>query len=235
MNQTIRVAGVLALGFWAAEAAAVAKDQDSGVQQVLRKAQGVVRQLTQEKAALEAEKAQWLQEKAALETRIKGLEAATEKLPSVQADAERHKGEAEKLRGDMDAQAARYRDREQTLLQKHREVIAKAKDIRADNELLVNAVQEREQWIGECGERNRKLTEVNRDVVKRYQDKTVWESLSELEPFTGLAGVKAEAAAEEYRYQIKHLKTRTFEPQAPAPSPADGPTSATEGEDEDDQ
>ncbi|NJD06806.1 MAG: hypothetical protein FIA97_09965 [Methylococcaceae bacterium] len=219
MNMTIRLLVVLALGTWSTHSLAAAKDQDAGVQQVLRKAQGVVRQLTQEKAALEAEKAQWLQEKTALETRIKGLEAAAEKLPTVQAEVERHKSEAEKLRGEMESQAARSRDREQTLLQKHREVIAKAKEIRADNELLVNAVEEREQWIGDCGDRNKKLLDVNQQVVQRYKDKSVWESLSELEPFTGLGSVKTEAAAEEYRYQLKHLKTRPFEAQTQAEAP----------------
>ncbi|NJD33764.1 MAG: hypothetical protein FIA96_02830 [Betaproteobacteria bacterium] len=219
MNISIRWVVVLVLGAWGASSAAAPKDQDAGVQQVLRKAQGVVRQLTQEKAALEVEKQQWQQEKTALEARIKSLEEAAGRVPGLESEAARHKSEAERLRGEMGALADRSKEREQAILQKHREVVAKAKDIRADNELLVNAVQEREQWIGECGERNKKLTEVNQEVVKRYQDKSVWESLSELEPFTGLGSVKAEAAAEEYRYRLKQLKTRPFEAQTQAEAP----------------
>ena len=220
-SHSLRLISLLALAAWfPGYAFAEPKGQDAGLQQVLRKAQGVVRQLTQEKAALEAEKTAWIQEKAAMEARIKALEANAARADVLQGELARSKEDAQRVRDSLDSQLSQSRQREQSILQKHREVIAKAKDIRADNELLINAVQEREQWIASCGERNKDLVQVNQEVVKKYKDKSLWDELTELEPFTGIAGVRAESAAEEYRYKIQHLKNPPAELQTPVESKA---------------
>jgi chromosome segregation ATPase len=206
------------------------KSPDAGLQQVLRKAQGVVRQLSQEKAELQAEKAAWLTEKANLENRLKTLEASANRLPELQGQVERYQGDLQKTRDDLESQRNQAQERHQSLLKKHQEVLAKAKEIRADNALLVQAVQEREQWIQECGQRNQSLVQVNKEVVKKYKDKSFWQELSELEPFTGIGSVRSESAAEDYRYKIQHLKATAFNGQEPIPSPP--PSADTRDEDE---
>ncbi|MGZ8219372.1 hypothetical protein [Methylomagnum sp.] len=212
--------------------------QDAAMQQVLRKAQGVVRQLTQEKAALEAEKTALLGEKASLEAKVKALEESVKRLEPLQGEVERYKASVESLQGaktGLETQVSQGREQAQNLLKKQRDIIAKAKEIRADNVLLVEAVKEREQWIGQCGKHNQDLQGTNRELLEKYKEKSFWDELLDAEPLTGIGKVKTETAAEEYRYRLQHLKTTPYQAQAPMPgqdSPRPNPLdeNAAEGE-----
>lgn len=209
-------------------ACAEPKSQDAAMQQVLRKAQGVVRQLTQEKAALETEKTALLNDKTGLEGKVKDLEEALRKLQPLQGEVERLTA----AKGSLEALANQSREQQQILLRKHKEVIAKAHEIRADNELLVQAVQEREQWIGQCGERNKGLREANQEIVDKYQDKSFWDELTEIEPFTGIGKVKTESVAEEYRYKLENLKITPFQTETQAPNAVTPPGTSTKASDD---
>jgi chromosome segregation ATPase len=220
---------ILCAAFWANTAAAEPKNsQDAAMQQVLRKAQGVVRQLTQDKAALEAEKAALTEQntalaaqKSALEEKVKKLEEALKPLESLPAEVARCKTDAESLRSartGLETQLSQGREQAQALLKKHQDVIAKAREIRADNLLLVEAVKEREQWIEQCGKRNRDLVGTGRELAEKYKDKGFWDEVADLEPFTGLGKVKSETTAEDYRYKLRKLKATPFEGQAPMPA-----------------
>ncbi|ANE55441.1 hypothetical protein [Methylomonas sp. DH-1] len=210
----------------------------------IKKAQGLIRQLSQEKQALEAEKAAWLNEKAGLEAKLKSLEAAVAQLAPLQGEVARYKNGLEAVKTSLESQLSQQRQREQALVQKHNDVVAKARAIRDDNQLLVQAVQEREQWIGQCGQLNQQLRELNQRVVDGYEQKGLWQQLAELEPLTGIAKVDTQNRAEEYRYQLKQLKVTPFEagaalpagqtaaePAQEAPAPIDTATRAEPGAD----
>ncbi len=216
-----------ALSALSGPALAEPKSQDAGLKEVLRKAQGVLHKLSEEKAALEAEKATLLGDKAALEDRVKKLEESVRKLETLPAEVERCKAGAESLQGakaELESQIGQARDKEQGLLRKQREIVAEAREIQADNQLLVEAVKEREQWIGQCGRNNRQLLDANRELLEKYKDKGFWDKIADLEPLTGIGKVVTENAAEDYRYRLHQLKATPFQPQAPAPAepPPDG-------------
>lgn len=183
--------------------------------EAIKKAQGMIRQLSQEKYALEAEKAVWLTEKAALDIKLKGLEAAVSRLQALQAEVERYKSGLEAVRSNLEAQLGQQRQREQALLQKHNEVVSKARDIRDDNSLLVQAVNEREQWITQCTSINQQLRTINLEILKQYKDKSLLQQLAELDPLTGIGQVQTETVAEEYRYKLQQLKITTFQATVP--------------------
>ena len=182
----------------------------------IKKAQGIIRQLTQEKAALEEEKSALLTEKTAQEAKLGSLDEAVKKLQPLQGEVERYKAGLESVRSTLEAQLSQERQRQQTLLQKHNEVVAKAKEIHADNQLLVQAVQEREQWIEQCGERNKKLNTAYLEIVDKYKEKGIWQQLAELDPLTGIGKVETEAAVENYKFKLKQLKTTPFQAQSEA-------------------
>jgi len=179
--------------------------------EAIKKAQGIIRQLSQEKSMLEAEKAVWLTEKATLDAKVKSLEAAVARLQRLQAEVERYKSGLEAVRGNLETQLGQQRQREQALLQKHNEVVSKARDSRDDNNLLVQAVKEREQWIAQCGALNQKLRNANLEIVNQYKEKGLWQQLAELEPLTGIGQVQTETAAEDYRYRLQQLKITPFQ------------------------
>jgi chromosome segregation ATPase len=205
---------------------------DPAGQQALKKAQGMLRQLSQEKTALEAEKT-------ALEEKLKKLEQEVKKIEPLENEVERHKASLETLKGSNDTletQLQGERTRQKQLLEKQHDIVTKAKQIQSDNQLLVHAVKEREEWIAECGEKNRGMHAVNQELLGRYRDKSFWEKAKELEPFTGIGQVKAENTQQDYKFRLEDLQITAWKEksreEAQAVEPAKDPTAA--GDEEDD-
>ncbi|MDT8406744.1 MAG: hypothetical protein RQ715_05795 [Methylococcales bacterium] len=167
----------------------------------IRKAQGMIRQLTQEKAALQAEKNAWQQEKAQLEKQLGQLEQTVTELKPLPGEVKRYKSGLEHAHDQLSQEKQRF----QTLLNKYNELAGQARKLIDDNELLLNVAQEREQWISTCSQRNRALLDVQQQLIDQYQDKSLWQRLIELEPITGIAHVDTQNQAETYRYQLKSL------------------------------
>jgi septal ring factor EnvC (AmiA/AmiB activator) len=193
----------------AAPPVAAAPKGDPAAQQALRKAQGMLRDLTQQKTQLETENT-------ALKEQIKKLETDVKRLEPLQSEVERGKASIESLKGSAGALEHRLGQEQEKFSQfmaKHREMVAQAKKIQGDNQLLVAAVQEREQWIGQCGERNRAMLDANKELVGKYKDKGFFDKLAELEPLTGIGRVEAENVEQDYRYKLQDLQMIPFEDQ----------------------
>jgi len=196
----------LAAMAWSLEIQAAPKQSDAAAQ-ALRKAQGMLRQLSEEKAALEAEK--------------KALADQAEKLRSEIAQLEPLKGQVEQYRaglessrsanGALQEQLQRAGTRERNLQDKLKEIVAQAKAIQSDNQLLVAAVQEREKWIGQCSANNQALIGVNGEIIDKYRNQGFLDKLAEAEPFTGIGQVEAENVAEAYQFRLQDLKVTPFE------------------------
>ena len=210
---------ILSLMFGQGCVYAEAPKADSGAQQALRKAQGMLRQMSQDKAALETEKA-------ALAEQVKKLETQVKQLEPLQGEVVRQKAAAESMRSanvHLESQISSGRDREEQLHAKLRDIVAQAKQIQGDNQLLVAAVKEREQWIGQCSEKNQGLLKANQELLGRYKEKGFWDQVAELEPLTGIGKVQAETAAQDYRFKLEDLKVTAFkssQENQPTPAPA---------------
>lgn len=220
----------LALAIHATAPAAEPKG-DPAAQQALRKAQGMLRDLTQQKTQLETENT-------ALKEQLKKLEADVKRLEPLQGEVERSKASIESLKGSAGALEHRLGQEQEKYTQfaaKHREMLAQAKKIQSDNQLLVAAVKEREQWIGQCGERNRAMLDANKELVGKYKEKGFFDKLAELEPLTGIGRVEAETVEQDYRYKLQDLQMTPFEDKtaratAPAPEEAEAGSQADGGE-----
>jgi chromosome segregation ATPase len=233
----IRPMLALGLALWGGTADAEPKSpQDAAVQQTLRKAQGMLRQLAQEKSALETEKATL---QAQVQEQAKKLEDAVRQLGQFQTEAARYKASAESLQsanGALETQVNQGREQAQALRRKQQEIIGKARQLQADNQLLVQAVKEREQWIGQCGERNQGLIKAEQELLEKYRDKSVWDELAEIEPFTGIGQVRTENAVQDYRFKLEDLKATPFQAEAQAGGSPPGAVPATaDPEAEDDE
>ena len=179
---------------------------ESAGQQALKKAQGVVRQLTEDKQALEAEKATLLEQ-------IKKLEAQATQLPALQNEVVLHKTQEDNLRNNNDTLAAQLKseqDKQQAIHKKLKEIVAQAKQIQADNQLLVAAVTEREKWIKQCTVKNTDLLKVNQSLLGKYQEKGFWDEVAELEPFTGIGKVESQNNTETYQFKLQDLKVTEY-------------------------
>ena len=193
---------------------AVEAKQSDAAQQALKKAQGVLRQLNEEKAAIEAEKKTLSEEKTALQAQVEKLEGALKQLSPLQAEVAAQKSAADSLRnsnGALSSQLSHLQANERDLTKKLQDTVAQAKLIQADNQTLVSAVQEREHWIERCGEKNREVIAAANELSAKYQSKSVWATLSEIEPFTGIGNVDVQNTVQNYQFKLDDLKVTLFE------------------------
>ena len=194
---------------------------DAEIVATLKKAQGMLRQLSQEKADLEAKLAaaekELAEKKKLSEDKSKEAEGLQNALKQKEPVLTALQSNNDVLKTNND----RYRGKLGTVIQQLR-------DSKKDNILLVNAVKERTQWIDQCTQKNKEFLALYGKVLEEYQEPDFLEHLKTLDPLTGITKVAKENQAQDYRYKLSDLKiTPWVEPvtspvvdkaaQAPAP------------------
>lgn len=214
---------LLGIALWSGTIQAEPKAQDASLKEVLRKAQGVMRQLNEDKARLETEKTALLGEKAELQQHISRLEARVHTLELVPAALERCQAgseAAQKLNSGLQAQIDAAHENATQLKRQHHTLTEQSRALQADNQWLVDAVKEREQWIEHCTDNNRRMLELSQKQVQQHREKNLWQRMGDFEPLTGIGAVNTENAAESYRYQLHQLKVTPYES---SPQPTEPP------------
>ncbi len=172
---------------------------DAEIVATLKKAQGMLRQLSQEKADLEAKLAaaekELAEKKKLSEDKTKeaeGLQNALKQkepvLTALQSNNDVLKTNNDRFRGKLGT------------------VIQQLRDAKKDNILLVNAVKERTQWIDQCTQKNKEFVTLYGKMLEEYQEPDFLENLKTLEPLTGITKVAKENQAQDYRYKLSDLK-----------------------------
>lgn len=191
---------------------------DAALVQNLRKTQGMLRQVAQEKADLEAKV---LDLEAQLKA-IDGLKARIKELEPLESQVKQQKANLDTLQAgnaSLQQRISGDADRIRNGMEQQRKVLGELERFRRDNALLVAAVQERTQWIGDCAGKNQALLKANRDWIDQHGDKKLWDEIIAAEPFTGIAAVTQENAAEQFRYKLGDLEVTPWrEPGAAIPA-----------------
>jgi chromosome segregation ATPase len=157
--------------------------------------QRVVQQMMQKNAALE-------QEKAELATERDGLKAQLDKLNAT------HTEDQQALNSVKDAKDA--------LTGRFNELLGKHSDLQTQDKSTQEKLQDAERRIKilngkvadlahqdtACEESNRKLYQLNVDLLERYRKKGVFDAMLQHEPITGLADVDMQNIIQKYRDQI---------------------------------
>lgn len=174
--------------------------RDSG-DQALKKAQYLLRQLNDEKTALQTQLA-------AVQKQLKDSEKEADRLKSQLAKT---KNNLSKSKGNNSQLVERVRSDVQkynTLMERYRETIRTLNMSTSDNKYLVSAVQEREDWIADCRMKNDGLYNANIDLLDKYSEV----ASSKSNPITGFLSVEVENEQQDYQYQLEDLQTLKFEP-----------------------
>ena len=203
--------GVLLIASFATSHAETVR-QSSAADQALKKAQGMLRQLNEEKTALVAENQ-------SLHEQMSQLQAIVNQLQTLPGEVERYKAGIQTWQDahrSAQAQLGQARQAEQQLQQKMQTLTGEAQAIQRDNQLLVNAVKERETWIRQCSDKNRQLLTANRDMLDRFKTKGFWQQVIAQEPLTGIGHVEEETLIESYQFKLEDLAVTDF--QEPAAS-----------------
>lgn len=91
--------------------------------------------------------------------------------------------------------------------------VAKERDLQAQKNEALH--QDAEARAHSCEDKNAQLVGISEQLLQRYQDKGVWQSLRDDEPLTGLHRVELEKLAQEYHARIVDQKAAA--PAAAAP------------------
>jgi chromosome segregation ATPase len=165
-----------------------------GGDDAVRKAQYMLRQLSQENQGLKARNAEL---QARLDELGKKHEDAGNKL---QASNSRNN----RLEARISSDAGKFKE----LMRRYSETVQTLRMANQDNHYLVKAVEERESWIDQCRSSNEELFKVNSDLLHRYGEVAGRKS----DPVTGIGRVRVENEVQEYRFRLEDLQTMEFKP-----------------------
>lgn len=215
-------------------------DASKQLMQQLSKAKGMLSQMTQEKAALEARLAEIEADLGNKDNRIKALEERNKLLEPLVAlqvlPAELQKQKAAYAQLQTQNAGLRQRiqqdvDRMKAFGERYRGTVGHLKSVQQDNQLLVKAVKERTDWIGACTGRNKSLLDANKEMLDHYSHRGVWDAIKDAEPFTGIAAVEKENAVDAYRFKLEDLQVTAWkEPAEGVPAQAAAQPELTEDE-----
>ncbi len=161
-----------------------------------------LRNITNEKAALQVEKAD-------LEARLKALEEVSKKQAKSLEDMDKQMKEEKKKADDLQSeQAARITrlDAELAAFKKsldkwqaaHEAIAGIAKKKESERAKLQTQAAELERKLADCRTKNAQLYKLGMEILERYKNFGVGEALAAREPFTGNAKVKLQNLVQDY-------------------------------------
>jgi len=173
---------------------AEARRDANGGAQASKKAQYMIRQLHNEKQELQATLAE-------LQGKFDKLTTEHEKT---MAELEKSSASNDKLVSRVKGTSDKYKE----LAEKYREAVSILRKANMDNQYMVHAVQEREQWIAECSDRNDNMYQANSELLSKYAEAAG----KGAEPFFGLGTVELENEMQEYNFKLEDLQVTKFKP-----------------------
>jgi chromosome segregation ATPase len=196
MNRRILLGVIVSLvsSLYVTATVAETRRDSAGGGQASKKAQYMIKQLHNEKQELQAKLAE-------LQGKYDALNNEHEKL---QKNFDKSSANNEQLVTRIKGNVQKYNE----LADKYREAVSVLRKANMDNQYMVRAVQEREQWISECSARNEKMFEANSDLLNKYS--TVVSNNAEI--FTGTRIVEVENEEQDYRFKLEDLQVTRFKP-----------------------
>lgn len=166
-----------------------------------------LQQLTAAKTQAEAETAK-------LKTEVENLKSQLTKATAALAASEQR---AKKVAAGLSAKEtaavqeindalSRSRSQMQELVVKFRETGQTLKDVETDRDQLRGQLSSQERDLKTCVDRNAGLYLVSDEILRNLENRGVWSTLTEKEPFTKLSRTRLENLIDEYRYRVEELR-----------------------------
>ncbi len=202
MKNHFQIFSVLVFICSALVTASFAHAENDPTKNALAKAQYMMRQVSTQKAELEKELAV---KKLEIETLTKELaKLKNETKAKTEANATQQQEALTMLKSD--------RQKVQETLKAETEQNQKLAD---ENATLLKKLAAQTNNFDLCYSNNKKLYEVNKEILGKYEDKGFWAALSQKEPFTTIEKVKVENLVQDYQYQIDMLSVKIISEDKP--------------------
>ena len=161
---------------------------DKAVQNALAKAQFMLRQANAEKVALQKEKND-------LEKEFKAYKKDME-----QEVKSRERGN-QKLNSQIDHIKDKYVELHNQFMDLRQRYVSSVKEVQ---QLNANLETQRDNFQL-CFDNNRKLYDVNQEILGKYEAKGFWDVVNQKEPMLGLKQVEIENLVQDYQYKNEDL------------------------------
>lgn len=168
---------------------------EDATKNALAKAQYMMRQVSSEKAELEKELA-----KKKLE-----VEALTKELAKAKNES---KAKFESTNNQQQEALTVLANDKQKIQEKLKGESERNTKLAEENEKLTKKLEVHSSNFELCYNNNKKLYEVNKEILGKYENKGFWAALSQKEPFTSIERVKVENLVQDYQYQIELLSVK---------------------------
>lgn len=161
---------------------------DETLRKALAKAQFMLRQANAESTALKQE-----------------LGTANEKIAELEKTLEKELAKAEKTEGKLKQSLSSWKDSHEELKQTLQETREELFLARSDIQQLDQKLAAQTENFELCYKNNKKLTEINGELLDVYSDKSAWDAITQREPFIQTKKVEIENLVQDYRFQIEDL------------------------------
>lgn len=169
--------------------------QDANAQKALQKAQFMLRQASSEKAELQTQ----------LQALKEQVDQLTRELASTKSSAT---GAQQKTEEKYTGAIAQWKQRDSETSAALTSTREQLKQQLVKNKELEAQAQKQTTNFFVCYENNKKLYDINNQLLTRYENKSFGDVLKQREPFTGVAQVEIENLVQDYRYQLDELKVQ---------------------------
>ncbi len=162
----------------------------------MARAQYMLRQMNAEMVQLKATQQTLLAEKDALQKDFDQLQNKYEKLTS--------KSSANKQA--MNDKVSELKQKYTEMVEQNNETRKQLSEVTQEKNRLYTVATEQTQAIDLCVNNNKKLYGINRELLGKYENKGVLDSLTQAEPFSRLSQVQIENLVDDYQYKLDDLR-----------------------------
>lgn len=198
-----------------------AQQADQRTAQALAKAQGLLRQLGQQKAQLEADLSKLKAENAALSKKLGTAEAALDENAAELAARERQSTAVNTSLGRTEKRLIATTDKLREVIAKYKELAATLRQTQAERADLAARLAATEAELQDAEHKNLELYKANREMLKEFASESRWAALLRKEPFTGIKNVEIENIVQEYETKMQdQLRDSNLDPAGPTTPPS---------------
>ncbi len=169
--------------------------QDANAQRALQKAEFMLRQATNEKAQLQTQ----------VDTLKQQVDKLTHALAETKTAADSGK---QKMQREYGSAIEQWKQHDTQLGDELSATKQQLVEQTGQRKMLEAQLQKQTQNFSICYDNNKKLYDINSQLLGRYENKGLVDVLEQKEPFTGIKQVEVENLVQDYRYQLDGLKVQ---------------------------
>lgn len=173
-----------------------AQADEKALQAALTKTQLMLKQAAADKIAAEKQLTQVKAELQQSKSELESYKKTTERQLQAKEQG------STKLAGTVDVLKDRYTELQGKYAELNQRYVSSTRSGKEADQKL----KQHQENFQLCLDNNRKLYDINQEILANYQDKGVWDVMQESEPFAGFKAVKVENLIQDYQYRNDDLK-----------------------------